>query len=548
MEITDMKHATFLGRNMNIRKLLERKVRQHGDKPFIIFVDKDMKEEILTYRQFDEKVNRLGNWILSRGIKKGDFVLTHLPNSPGFLIALHACTKIGVAMIPSIIFDVAEDLEYKLNFSEAKMVITDGEYFPRFDSIRDQCTSVKNFVICRSSQKIPGTHALDDILASSSPELGPIEIDPLDTAMMLFTSGTTARPKGVVLTHANFMYQGEINTKTYALGPHDRTLIIMPLFHVNAQGISWFPSLTAGASIVVCEKFDASKFSQLARQYNCTFCSFVMTHLRMILAEPEHPLDGECKMWRCAYSIAIPDALWDAFERRFNTTLLDLYGLTEVAGVNIVSPIWGEHRRGSIGLSLHGYETIIVDDDRNEVPVGEAGEIVVKGEPGINLLKEYYKNPAAAPELADGLFYTGDYGKIDEDGYCYFLDRKKDVIHRAAELISAPEVERVINEHPAVNESCVIAVPDPRTEEAAMALVRLKEGRSATQTELALFCQNKMAKFKIPEYWVIQEEEFPKTAKGTIQKVHIRSGIRKNWDTKKYQKIDKKVFKQKGKS
>ena len=196
-------------------------------------------------------------------------------------------------------------------------------------------------------------------------------------------------------------------------------------------------------------------------------------------------------------------------------------------------------------MSIFGYETIIVDDDRKEVPVGQAGEITVKGEPGVNLFKEYYKNPAAAPELADGLFYTGDFGKIDEDGYVYFLDRKKDVIHRAAELISAPEVERVINEHPAVNECCVIAVPDPRTEEAAMAIVRLKEGRSATQTELALFCQNKMAKFKIPEYWVIQEEEFPKTAKGTIQKVRIRSEIKKNWDTKKYQKLDKKVFKQK---
>jgi crotonobetaine/carnitine-CoA ligase len=548
MEIMNMKHATFLGRNMNIRKLLERKVRQHRDKPFIIFIDKDMKEEILTYQQFDEKVNRLANWILSRGIKKGDFVLTHLPNSPGFLIALHACTKIGVAMIPSIIFDVAEELEYKLNFSEAKMVITDGEYFPRFDSIRDQCKTVKDIVIYRSAQKISGTHAWADILASSSPELDPVEIDPLDTAMMLFTSGTTARPKGVVLTHANFIYNGEICTKNYAIGPHDRILLIMPLFHVNAQGISWFPTLTAGASIVVCEQFDGSKFSQLARSYDCTFCSLVAANLRMILAEPEHPLDGECKMWRCAYAIAIPDAEWDAFEKRFNTMLLDLYGLTEVAGANIIMPIWGEHRRGSVGWSNYGLEVMILDNDRNEVPVGQAGEIVLKGQPGITLFKEYYKNPEAAPELADGLFYTGDYGKIDEDGYCYFIDRKKDIIRRAAENISAPEVERVLNEHPDVAESCVIAVPDSRTDEAVMAIVRCKEGHSATDKELALFCQTKMAKFKIPEYWIVQKEEFPKTSIGKIQKVIVRSGITENWDTKKYTKIDKKLFKQKDKS
>ena len=124
MDILNTKNATILGRNINTRKLLERKVRQHGDKPFIIFLDKDQNEEILTYRQFDEKVNRFGSWLLGRGIQKGDFVLTHLPNSTGFLVALHACTKIGAIMIPSIIFDVAEDLEYKLNFSNAKMNVT----------------------------------------------------------------------------------------------------------------------------------------------------------------------------------------------------------------------------------------------------------------------------------------------------------------------------------------------------------------------------------------------------------------------------------------
>ena len=127
MDIMNTENATTIGRNMNVGKLLERKVRQRGDKPFIISIDKEMNEEILTYNQFSEKVNRFANWLLSRDIRKGDFVLTHLPNSSGFLIALHACMKIGAVMIPSIIFDVAEDLEYKINFSEAKMVITDGD-------------------------------------------------------------------------------------------------------------------------------------------------------------------------------------------------------------------------------------------------------------------------------------------------------------------------------------------------------------------------------------------------------------------------------------
>lgn len=524
MDVLDTKNATIIGRNMNVRKLLERKVRQHGDKPFIIFIDKDSKEEIVTYNQFDEMVNRLANWLLGRGLSKGDFVLTHLPNSTGFLVALHACTKIGVVMIPSIIFDVADDLEYKLNFSEAKMVITDGEYYEMFDSIRDKCPTVKDIVIYRSKEKIPGTHDWKEILESSSPELAPVEIAPLDTAQMLFTSGTTARPKGVILTHANFLYIGEICARSFAVTPDDRYLLVLPLFHVNAQCISYFPCLTAGASMVVCERFSASSFSPLIREYACTLCSLVSATVRMILAQPEHPLDGENEMWRCPYAIAITDEEWDTFEDRFGTTLVDLYGLTETLAPCTIMPIWGEHRRGSVGWPNFGMEVKIVDDERNEVPIGETGEIVIKGEPGISLFREYYKNPEATKQdLVDGWFFSGDHGKVDEDGYVYFIDRKKDVIQRGGENISAAEVERVLSEHPAIEETAVISVPDPIRDEAVLAVIRLREGKTATEDELKEYCLKRMAKFKVPQFYVFQEEEFPKTSIGKIRKNIIRA-------------------------
>lgn len=532
MEILNTNNATILGRKMNSRKLLERKVRQHGDKPFIIFVDKDLNEEILTYREFDERVNRLANWLLGKGIQRGDFVLVHLPNSTGFIVAVHACTKIGAVMIPSIIFDVAEDLEYKLNFSRAKMVITDGYYFPIFESIRDKCPAIKDILIYRSDEKIPGTHAWDEVLDASSPELAPVEIDPLDTAQMIFTSGTTARPKGVVLTHANFLYIGEVCAKSFAVTPDDRYLLVLPLFHVNAQCISYWPCLTVGASIVICETFSASNFSSLARKYDCSICSIVSATLRMILAQPENPLDGESHMWRCPYAIAISDEEWDRFERRFNTTLIDLYGLTETLAPCTIMPIWGEHRRGSVGWPNPGMEVKIVDDNRNEVPIGETGEIAIKGEPGISLFREYYNNPeATAEDLVDNWFYSGDYGKVDEDGYVYFIDRKKDVIQRAAENISAPEVERVLNDHPAVEESCVIAVPDPVRDEAVMAIVRFKADENTTEEELTQFCRERMAKFKVPQFYTFQKEDFPKTSIGKLRKNIIRAGVLKDWET-----------------
>lgn len=534
MDIMNTENATIIGRNMNVGKLLERKVRQHGDKPFIIFVDKEMNEEILTYNRFDEKVNRFANWLLSRDIRKGDFVLTHLPNSSGFLIALHACMKIGAVMIPSIIFDVADDLEYKINFSEAKMVITEGHYYPIFEGIRKNCPSVKDIVIYRSSQNISGTYAWDDILENSSPELAPVDLNPLDAAQMLFTSGTTARPKGVILTHANFLYIGEICAKSFAAGPNDRYLLVLPLFHVNAQCISYFPCLTVGASIVVCEQFSASKFSELLRTYDCTICSLVSATVRMILAQPPHSLDCESKMWRCPYAIAISDEEWNAFEARFNTTLIDLYGLTETLAPCTIMPICGEHRRGSVGWPNFGMEVKIVDENRIDVPVGESGEIAIKGEPGISLFREYYKNPeATAKDLVDGWFFSGDYGSVDEDGYVYFLDRKKDVIQRAAENISAPEVERIINNHPDVKESCVIAVPDPVRDEAVMAVVVFNDGVSVTEQELTEFCRAKMAKFKVPEFWRFWKEDLPKTSIGKIRKNIIRAEIHESLKLKK---------------
>ena len=181
-------HASYLGRGNNIRRLLESKVRQHPDKPFVIFIDRDDKEEILTYSQFDEQVNRLANWLLSRDIGQGDFVLCHVANSPAFVITTHACTKIGAIFIPSIVFDVAEDLEYKLNFSEAKLVVTDTEFWPEFQKCLPNCPSVKEVVIYRPHGELEGVHLWDEILADSSPELAEVALDSMDPAQMMFTS------------------------------------------------------------------------------------------------------------------------------------------------------------------------------------------------------------------------------------------------------------------------------------------------------------------------------------------------------------------------
>jgi crotonobetaine/carnitine-CoA ligase len=248
----------------------------------------------------------------------------------------------------------------------------------------------------------------------------------------------------------------------------------------------------------------------------------------MILPQPEHPLDKENRMWRSPYGIAVSDEEWNSFERRFNTILIDGYGLTETLGPATIMPIWGERRRGSVGFPHFGTEVKIVDDDRNEVPIGEKGEIAIKGQPGISLFKEYYKNPGATAEfLVDGWFYSEDYGRMDEDGYVYFVDRKKDIIKRAGENISSAEVERVLNLHPAIEESAIIGVPDPVRDEAVCAVIRLKE--RVNEQELTEFCKERMAKFKVPQFWIFRKEDFPKSSVGKIQKNILRRDILEYW-------------------
>jgi carnitine-CoA ligase len=211
--------------------------------------------------------------------------------------------------------------------------------------------------------------------------------------------------------------------------------------------------------------------------------------------------------------------------------LVDLYGLTETLAPCTIMPIWGEHRRGSVGFPNFGMEVKIVDDERREVPIGNVGEIAIKGEPGISLFKEYYRNvEATEKDLVGNWFFSGDYGRVDEEGYVYFIDRKKDVIQRGGENISAAEVERVLIDHPDVEECAVIPVPDPIREEAVLAIVRPFAGKRLTEQEMIEYCKPRMAKFKVPSFVRVQEEPFPKTSIGKIKKNEMKAEILKTWD------------------
>jgi len=512
----------------NLRQVLEHKVKQFGDKEFIVFEDRQGNVITYTYSQFDEMVNKYANIMLGKGIKKNDKVVVHMLNAPEYLFSWFAIAKIGAVMIPTNVFSGAFEMEYYLEFSESVAVITEPNFVEMFNSILPKCPRVKHILLARTSPVYPNTKLypsatiIADLLKDTSTEVPPSDIGIEDDVMMLFTSGTTARPKAVQLTHANAIFAGMFGAQWWKVVPADRHFIVLPLFHVNGQFISVMPTLTAGATLVMAEQFSATKYMEQARRHRVTTTSLVAATLNMILAQPPAELDGQNNFRLIMYAIAIPDEKWDEFESRFNVRLCDLWGMTETLAATTMNPIDGVMKKNCIGMARIGNDIKVVDETGKEVPPGTVGEIVVHGVQGRTLMKGYFKNPDATNDtIRDGWLYTGDNAYMDEEGYFHFVDRKKDMIKRAGENVAAIEVEFVIGMHPMVKEVSVIGVPDPVRDEAIMALVILQEGATCEPKEIIDWCAQKLAKFKVPSF-VEFRTEFPKTSIGKIQKNILR--------------------------
>jgi crotonobetaine/carnitine-CoA ligase len=441
-------------------------------------------------------------------------------------------------MIPTNVLSGAFEMEYFLNFADCVAIITEPYYMDMYKGILDKCPKIKNVLLARTSpiypnkKLYPDTIIVQDVLKDTSPEVPEVTIGPEDDLMMLFTSGTTSRPKAVQLTHANAVFAGIFGSQGYKVGSQDRHFMVLPLFHVNAQFISVMPTLVAGATLVMAEQFSATRYMEQARRHKVTTTSLVAATAKMILAQPKHELDGVNDFRLVMYAIAISDEQWVEFETRFNVQLSDLWGMTETLAETTMNPPDLEMKRNCIGLARPGNEIKVVDEEGQEVPTGKVGEMIVQGVPGRTLMKGYYKNPeATAQTIKNGWLYTGDNAYMDEDGYFYFVDRKKDMIKRGGENVAAVEVEYVISLHPKVQEVAVVGVPDPIRDEAIMALVVLKKGETSDADEIITFCKERLAKFKVPSF-VEFKESFPKTSIGKVQKNILRTEEMKKFGKK----------------
>ena len=528
--------------NETLRGLWQSVVERKGRRHFLTFQNRVGDVFEYTYAAFDEDVNRIANVFLDLGIEKGDHVALHLHSSPEFLMCLFGLAKIGAVAVPINEQYLADEAEYILENSDAICVVVEplfyetyqellarGHYFPKGVVVARAGTESPKSNIDFSSIYTPlgtveeGQQGIYDFWMMRCEQSAILrdscELASDDPVQIIYTSGTTSRPKGVVLTHANMVFSGLYGDWEVSLRGSDRVLTSMPACHSNFQLAALMPVITAGASLIIVEKYSATRFMKQIRHYKATVIQCVAMMLRTLLLQPVDPEEKNHCVREVLYFIPITDAEKEEFEQRFNMRIMNTYGSTESIGWAITDPPVGARNWPSVGRAGLGYKARICDMEDNELPPGEVGEIQIKGERGRSVMLEYYNNPEATENTfsADGWLKTGDQGYQDDNGWFYFVDRKVNMVKRSGENISTTELEEILEQHPAIAEAAVIGVPDPIRDQAIKAFVRFAPGESMTLAEVEQYCKDHMASFKVPTFYEVVED-FPRTCSMKIEK------------------------------
>lgn len=506
-----------------LRGLLADRVAASADRPCLIFEANDERVRTLTYGDLETAANRTAHLLRALGIGRGDTFNLHLPNCPEYLFFWFAAAKIGAIMVPTNILSTADEMQYALQHSASALVVTMPEFLPAITPNRASCPKLREVLLVRTSTPRADCLLYDDLVASQPTSEPTAEVAQLDPVGMIYTSGTTSRPKGCLITQANYVFVGACMATYFDVRPDDRHMVVLPLFHVNAMYYSTMATITAGASMALMERFSASRWIHQCRRHETTISSLFAAPIRMILAQPPTPVDGDNRLRCVPFAQNVTEAQLAEFERRFNCPLVQLYGMTETIGTPLMNPLYGVRRNMTIGLPALGYEVRLVDDNDRDIEPGEVGQIIVRGQQGLSLMQGYYRNSeATAATIRGEWLYTGDSGRLEEDGYIAFVDRARDMIKRAGENVSAGEIERVVNEHPAVFDSCAIGIPDAMRDEAIKIFIVLREGMTLTADDLIAYCTTKLARFKVPSD-VAFVDALPRTSVGKIQKHLLRA-------------------------
>ncbi|BCB04179.1 class I adenylate-forming enzyme family protein [Bacillus sp. KH172YL63] len=502
---------------MDIGSYLEQNARKKKDKVAI-----KCEGRTYTYKQFNEEVNKLAHGLLALGIEKGDKMALMMKNSDQYVLAFFAGAKIGAVVVPVNFRLTASEVHYILEQSEAAVVFCDGEFEETVTSAREG-TSVLH-VITTGAPGVVGHHAFDSIVSDNG-ENPAIEVRDDDDLEILYTSGTTGRPKGALFDHKRIFNVGLTMMISMGINEEETILHIAPLFHSAQLNLFLISGVVLGATHVIHRDFHPVTTLEAIEKHRITHFFGVPAMYNFMLQVPNASSYDLSSIKRCGYGAApmAPEIVRKSMELFKTDQFYNLCGLTEAGpGGILLDPEGHRTHFGKGGKAAFLTEARVVNEEGKDIVPGAVGEFVVKGE---SLMKEYYKKPEeTAKTLKDGWLYTGDLATIDEEGYITLVDRKKDMIISGGENVYSIEVEEVLYEHPSVLEAAIIGLPDDTWGEAVCAVIVPKPGASIDEQEMKAFCRQKLAGYKIPRR-IFVEESLPRNASGKILKYQLRQSL-----------------------
>jgi long-chain acyl-CoA synthetase len=494
--------------------------QRDGAKPALIFADQP-----ISYADLDIRIERAANGLALCGIVPGDRVALLVPNIPEVVIAYYAVLRCGAIVVPINVLYRAEEIAYILQDSEAKAFILYAGFAAQGIGGAAKAPSVSQVIVVGDAA-LEGTTSWESLTDASSPQRTPVRVSPSDIATICYTSGTTGRSKGAMLTHRNFIANCERldQTERGCAKCSDVLLLVLPLFHIYAMNCAMNAFLRAGATIVLMRRFDPLKVLEQIQKHRCNLFHGAPP---MYIAWVNTPTLGDYDLssMRVAYSGAapLPTQVLDRFRTVTGVEIVEGYGLTEASPVTHSNCAVTVTKAGTVGRPIPGVEVRLVDEEDRDVAPRAPGEIICRGE---NITIGYWRKPEATAEaLRDGWFRAGDIATTDEDGYYRIVDRKKDMIDAGGSKVWPREVEEVLFRHPAVREAAVVAMPDTYLGERPMAYIALKEGESATGEALIAYCKEHLATFKVP-CLIKFRGELPKLPTGKVLRRVLRDEAR----------------------
>jgi long-chain acyl-CoA synthetase len=464
----------------------------------------------LNYAALDGASAHLAGLLAAHGIAAGDRVGVMLPNIPHFPVCYYGALRLGATVVPMNVLLKRREVAYYLSDSGTKLLFAWEGFAEEAQAGADEAGAECVVVELAGFAALVGA-------AEANPAVAEVADD--DTAVILYTSGTTGQPKGAELTHANLVRNAQESRNLFGKGEDAIVLGALPLFHSFGQTCGMNATLGGGGTLTLIPRFEPAKTLEIIGRDRVNIFQGVPTMYGAILHLPDHDRYDVSSLELCASGgSAMPVELMRGFEEAFGCMILEGYGLSESSPVASFNHRDRERKPGSIGTPIAGVEMKIVDDDGRDVDQGEVGEIVIRGH---NVMKCYWQRPQETAEtIVDGWLHTGDIGRIDEDGYFFIVDRKKELIIRGGYNVYPREIEEVLYEHPGVREAAVLGVPDDEYGEEVGAAVSLADGASVTADELRAYVRERVAAYKYPRrVWLV--DELPKGPTGKILKREI---------------------------